>query len=243
MFSCLISSALLLTPPKTVSSLKTEVQVNICDSVAVISTQLNLDLKNPKSDEISYFIENKNLDLFHQNWVFKIVTSSSKPTATISLKNNDSEKTNSVINTTTKNKKCEYDLHGTLEKLACKMSSEIDLKTLEKNLHDRNYLALLSKEQTQWLTDSKMTLPADVTVSPAFSDREFLIQSMLGTATFGLSTNFKGQEFLEISIRTSDTEDKYKVQTTLIDFINSKNIQLCHDQGPVNTRDKLASVY
>ncbi len=243
MFSYLVSSALLLPPPTAVSPFKTEVQVNICDSVAGISTQLNLDLKKPKSDEISYYIENKNLDLFHQNWVFKIVKSSSKQTATISLKNNDSEKTNSVINTTAKNKKCEYDLHGTFEKLACKMSSEIDLKTLEKNLHDQNYSELLSKEQKQWLSDSKITLPTDVTVSPAFSDRDYSIHNQIGTITFGVSTNFKGQEFLEISIRSDETEDKYKVQNTLIDFINSKKIQLCNDQGPINTRDKLESVY
>lgn len=242
MFSYLISSALLISP-LIAPPLKTEIQVNICDSVAYISTQLNLDLKKPKSDETSYFIENKNLDLFHQSWVFKIVKNSTKQTATISLKNNDSEQMNATINTSAKNKKCEYDLHGTFEKLACKMSSEIELKTLEKNLLDQNFLALLSKEQKQWLSDSKITLPTDVSVSPAFSDRDYSIQNEFGTATFGLSTNYKGQEFLEISIRSGETEDKFKVQNRLIDFINSKNIQLCNDQGPINTRDKLESVY
>lgn len=243
MFSYLISSALLMTSPTVVSPLKTEVQVNICDTVNHISTQLNLDLKNPQSDETSYFIENKNLDLYHQNWVFKIVKSPSKQTVTISLKNNDSEPMNATVNTTSKNKKCEYDLHGTFEKLACKMSSEIDLKTLDKNLRDQNYYALLSNEQKKWLSDSKMTLPNDVTASPAFSDRDYSIQNMQGTLTFGLSTNFKGQTFLEISIRSGETDNKYKVQSTLIDFINSKNIQLCDDQGPMNTREKLESVY
>lgn len=242
MFSYLISSALLISP-LTAPPLKTEVQVNICDTVNHISTQLNLDLKNPQTDETSYFIENNNLDLYHQNWVFKIVKSSAKQTATISLKNNDSEQMNATVNTSAKNKKCEYDLHGTFEKLACKMNSEIDLKTLEKNLRDQNYFALLSKEQKQWLSDSNFILPTDVAISLAFSDRDYSIQNEFGTATFGLSTNFKGQEFLEISIRSSEKEDKYKVQSKLIDFINSKNIQLCTDQGPINTRDKLESVY
>jgi hypothetical protein len=243
MFPFFISSAFIFNPTTSSSHLKTEIQVNICDSTQNISTELKLDLKKPLTDETSYFVENKKLDLYHRNWVFKIVKNSSKQTATISLKNNDSEQMNATVNTSAKNIKCEYDLHGTFEKLACKMNSEIDLKTLEKNLREQNYLALLSKEQKQWLNDSKINLPTDINVSPAFSDRDYSIQNELGTATFGLSTNFKGQTFLEISIRASETEDKYKVQNTLIDFINSKNIQLCSDQGPINTRDKLESVY
>lgn len=243
MFLSLVTSSLILTSPTTPQQLKTEVQVNICDSTNHISAQLNLDLKKPKIDESSYFIENKNLDLFHQNWVFKIVKNSSKQTATITLKNNDAKQMFAKINTSAKNKKCEYDLHGTFEKLACKMSSEIDLKTLEKNIHDQNYFALLSNEQKQWLSDSNVALPNDVRISSVFSDRDYTIQNELGSVTFGLSTNFKGQEFLEISIRSGETEDKYNIQSKLIGFINSKNIRLCTDQGPISTKDKLESVY
>lgn len=243
MFLNLITSALLINPSLIQSTLKTEVQVNVCDSVSDVSTVFGLDLNKPQSDQTSFFIENKNLDLYHQDWVFKIIKTPGSQTATISLKNNDSEKAASDANTSAKNKKCEYDLHGTFEKLACKMSSEIDLKTLDKNLRDQNYFALLSKEQKQWLSDSGIILPNDLQVSPAFSDRDYQIQSQTFQPVFGISTNFKGQYFLEISLRAEATEDKYVVQKKLIDFLNTNNIQLCSDQSPINTRDKLKSVY
>lgn len=237
----LLLSIFIFSSPAISAGLKTEIQVNLCDHISALSTQLEFNPAQPKKIETTYYIENKNLDLYRQGWVFKIVKDDSKKIATITLKNNSMPSTDQNLNA--KAKKCEFDLHGTFEKLACKVSSEIDLQDLEKILRKQKYSDLLSKEQAKWLKDENIVLPSDLIQSPAFIDRDYLIQADQLKTTLSFSTNFKNEDFLEISTRSDQHEDQFNKQKNLTDYLIKKNIHLCSDQGAVNTKNKLESVY
>ncbi len=225
------------------ASPKTEVQINICETYAAVSQKLNLQNWKPKAPEQSYFIENPSLDLFKQNWVFKVTVDAEHKTADVSLKFNlPLANANLEQNSELKNEKCEYDLHGDSKKMACKLSYSISYYEFERAQLNRDYSSLLSAEQLEWLRENKMTLPEQMAMTTAFTDQDFSGKSNDLKIVLGVSLGNKKEEFIEFSARSDEASEK-ETQNQLLEYLKNHDVKICKNQNSIYTRMKLESYF
>lgn len=215
---------------------RTEVQVNICESSQELSRKLELQTWTQEETEESYLIENKNLELYNNSWVFKAKINTSEDTVDIILKHNQADPTATMADS----RKCEYDLHGTHKKYACKIENKISLAEFNTLQNTKSFPAMLSNEQLEWLNAENQPLPSDLEITTAFQDQGYTQKTKELKIQLGISTNTKRTEFTEISTRSKSTEDQ-ATQQKLVAYLKTKNITLCADQGPLLTKLKLQS--
>jgi uncharacterized cupredoxin-like copper-binding protein len=232
----LIAMFLLATTSAAAASTKTEVQVNICESFATLEQKLHLASWQQDAPETSYMIENPHLDLYKSAWVFKVRTNEQDQTAEVILKHNQADPNKNTNDT----RKCEYDLHGAQKKWACKQSNIIALDDFKAQQNKKDFQALLSEDQKNWLTQENQSLPPNLEITTTFTDQGYETNTKDLKIELGLTKNIQNQEFIEISTRAKSAEAP-KNQASLLNYLKSKSITLCKDQGPLMTRLKLES--
>lgn len=224
------------------SNLKTEIQVNLCGHFSTIESQLDLHKWNKKKSVETFFIDNKQLKLFNQGWVFKVRIDTDKSSAIVTLKKNEFQNSSEISPVDIQDKNCEYDLHGNLKKLACKLSHEISLAQLRQHQQNEDYAGLLSPAQLAWLNNEKAELPVDLKMTSPFIDRDYVFNFEGLKIALGLTVNNKQQEFIEISTR-SGSENELAEQKRLLDYLKSHDIHVCENQSSIMTKLKLESFF
>lgn len=219
----------------------TEVQVNLCESLSSIESKLSLSKWSKKSSEETYFIESSELALYKQSWVFKAKVDKKNKTAEITLKNNV-PLSRSLTDEYFQIKNCEYDLHGTAKKIACKLSHKIDLDQFNAYHQSQDYIRLLSREQLAWLNDEKVEIPNNLTMTTQFIDQDYSTTESSLKITLGVTKNTKKQEFIEISTR-ANSENEIVAQQNLLRYLKNKKVMLCDNQGAIMTELKLKSFF
>lgn len=232
----------------SVSSITTtEVQINICDNFAVVASKLDLPKWHNDAAQSTQFIENTNLDFYQQGWVLKIEKQMAANEISVILKKNFPALTSEITTnklSALKTAKCEYDLHGTDKKLACKMKNKISLRELNSILQTKSFKDLLSDDQKKWFKQENGIWPPDLQITADFTDQDYTQSLPLSTEeiVLGITCTQTGQEFIELSSRTLTTQAQ-SAQITLIQFLQSKNVRVCADQSSVHTLDKLKSFF
>lgn len=220
------------------ASPRTEVQVNICDPSHDLARKLELQHWTQEETEETYFIENKNLELYKNSWTLKARINNTDETVDIILKHNQADTTATI----TDSRKCEYDLHGTQKKYACKIESQLTQADFNNLKNTNDFAAMLSNEQKSWLQAESQILPADLEITTAFEDQGYTLKTKDLKIQLGISTNKENTEFTEISTRSKSNEDQ-QTQQKLLAYLKQKNILLCTDQGPLLTKLKLESYF
>lgn len=236
----------------------TEVQINICENFSVVTKKLDLQKWTHQDNQFTQFIENKNLDFYKQGWVLKIEKKENSDTAAVVLKKNYSFMSAALrISAATsqsplKSAKCEYDLHGTEKKLACKIKNKISLRDFDKAIRSHSFNDLLNDDQKKWFKHEAGVWPHQLEVSSDFIDQDYtkplaldLTQSPATVPIevfLGFSRAQAGQEYIELSARPESLAEKI-TQTKLIELLQSHDVQLCADQGSIHTLDKLKSFW
>lgn len=227
--------SLLLTAALSGSvSLKTEVQVNICESFNSLSAKLDLGNWKKKKSEQSLLVENRELFLYKRGWVFKAKLANTS-TVEITLKKNAG-----VRRIDESSPECEYDLHGELKKMACKLSQTMALADFQQQSAAGNFSALLSRQQLDWLKSDDVELPQNLELTSAFLDEEYGLSA--AKYDLGVTTNASGREFIEISTR-ADSQIERQKQTELLQFLRDRGVSVCADQSAIQTRNKLDSFF
>lgn len=218
---------------------KTEVQVNICESFKSVSEKIELSSWKAKAAEKSYFVDNAHLELYKSNLTFKAKVNEPTEQVEIILKHNQLL-TSSDVTSTSAN--CEYDLHGSQKKLACKVANVISISEFNRFSQNSDFTALLSAEQLNWLHELQTALPQNLQMTTEFQDIDYSSKLKNSKVALGLSKNWRQQEFTEISTRTTQN-DELQAQTELLDYLKSKKIRICDDQNSIMTRLKLESFF
>lgn len=221
------------------TSTRTEVQVNICESMATLTEKLQLSAWKAKASQKSYLIDTKSLQLYASDLVFKVKLNPSTEEAEITLKHNQ------ILNgqkTQATSADCEYDLHGTQKKLACKLSNVLTMNEFLRFVDNQDYLALLNSEQLAWLNELQIQIPPDLQMTFAFHDQDYTSKLQNYKITLGVTKNQRQNEFTEISIRTAEN-DEIQAQRELLTYLKSKNVHICADQNSIFTRLKLESFF
>jgi hypothetical protein len=213
---------------------KTEVQVNICEGSTTLAQKLNLATWDQDPSEESYLIDNKDLQLYNKSWVLKARIDRARDTVEIVLKYNQAGGALEGDG-----KKCEYDLHGTAKKWACKMSNQLALEDFTQFQNNKDFAGMLSAEQKAWLQSENQTLPSNLEITRAFIDQSYSNDQKIN---IGVGTSIDRTEFIEASTRTK-SDEALDVQAKLLSYLKSKKIALCADQGPLLTRLKLESFF
>lgn len=233
---------------------KTEVQVNICESFEQTQEKLNLTSWLIEPEKETYFFETKNLKFYRQGWVFKASMTPQKSTVKITLKNNSPlsesiSNSKSISNITSYqianeqlDVKCEYDLHGNDKKLACKLDSQISIDQFNELIEQKKYSDLLSADQRNWLKSKSVSIPKDLEMTDVIRDQNYENTLQGKKIVMGSSFDSRHNEYLEISVRTNKEYEK-EVQSQLTHYLISNNVELCQDQGPVHTKNKLESYF
>lgn len=232
----LIASAILF------GNLKTEVQINLCEQFSTLNTKLDLHKWDKKKSDETYFIENKFLFLFHKGWVFKVQIDRKQNTAVVMLKKNALLNTGEITPNDIASKNCEYDLHGDSKKISCKLNNEISLDKFYHDLQNRDFVAILSHKQTDWLKEKNMDLPVNLQITTGFNNQDYILNENGLKIVLGVTVNAKQQEFIEFSAR-SDSQNELKDQKKLLNYLRSKNVQLCENQNAMLTQSKLESYF
>lgn len=219
------------------ASTRTEIQVNICEPSHDLAKKLELQNWTQEETEESYLIENRNLDLYKNSWTLKAKINSTDETVDIILKHNQAD-----TSAATDSRKCEYDLHGTQKKHACKIVNNITQQEFNNLQNTKDFKAMLSQEQQTWLKTENQSLPNDLEITTAFEDKGYTLKTKDQKIELGISTNKEKTEFTEISTRSKSIEDQ-QAQTKLLAYLKSKSIILCPDQGPLLTKLKLESYF
>lgn len=218
---------------------KTEVQVNLCESKQSLSAKLSLSVWKQKDSEVSYLLDNSKLELYQAGMVFKIKINTDTQLSEVILKHNQILNDHAVVNTSAD---CEYDLHGEQKKLACKLVNPIPVDDFNRIVESQNYKALLSAEQLTWLNELQIQIPENLQMTSAFSDQDFSTKFKNLKFTLGVSVSAKNQEFIEISTRSPSADEK-QTQKELLEYLKTKNANLCDDQNSIITRLKLESFF
>ena len=232
----MLLSLLLSTSLSFAASQKTEVQINICETQDQLKDKLQLSDWKKKDPEQSYFVDNQNLSLYKNNWVFKI-TLTADSTIEVSLKNNKSGPEDKDDG-----KKCEYDLHGSTRKWACKVTNIVSEKDIQQAEASNNFLLLLNDDQLNWLRDNNVKIPTDAVMTDAFVDQDRTTKLKDLKITLGISKGTRGDEFIELSNRSDDGNEK-DYQTKMLKYLKDNNVNVCADQGSIHTRMKLESFF
>ncbi len=125
---------------------KTEGQVNICESFQSVYDKLDLSSWKAKTAEKSYLIDNSHLDLYKSNLTFKAKVIEKADQVEIIVKHNQVLTNSDVISTSSD---CEFDLHGSQKKLACKLTNAIFLSEFNRLRQNGEFTALLNAIKTQ----------------------------------------------------------------------------------------------
>jgi hypothetical protein len=216
---------------------RTEVQVNICEGSATVAQKLTLGNWDQQQTEESVLIDNKDLQLYGKNWVFKVRIDRIEDTVEVILKYNQAGSTNIE----TDSKKCEHDLHGTSKKWACKMVHELSLEDFDRLQNSKDFAGMLSAEQKTWLHSENLILPSNLEITTPFTDQSYSLKADQ-KIDLGIGTSVDGIEFLEASTRAK-SDEAIAAQIDLLNYLKSKHVVLCADQGPLLTRLKLESFF
>lgn len=228
----------------------TEVQINICESFDSVAKKLDLQKWQTGDPQSTQFIENTDLELYKQGWIFKIEKGHDPNNLTVILKNNSpliamtTKKLAVDAVTALKATKCEYDLHGTDRKLACKMKNKISLQDFNKAVRKNSFKDLLSDEQKKWFKDEGGLWPHNLQITSHFIDQDYTqsFSTKIQEIVLGVTRSKVGQEFIELSTRTSISEDQ-SAQTELINLLQAHSVQICQSQSSVHTLDNLKSFF
>jgi hypothetical protein len=213
---------------------KTEVQVNICEGSATLAQKLNLATWEQELSEEFYLIDNKGLQLYNKSWVLRARIDRIEDTVEIVLKYNQASAALEGDS-----KKCEFDLHGTAKKWACKMSNQLSFEDFTQFQNNKDFAGMLSAEQKAWLQSENQSLPSNLEITTAFTDQSMTNDQKI---SLGVSTNIDRTEFIEASTRVK-SDDALDAQAKLLSYLKSKMVVLCADQGPLLTRLKLESFF
>lgn len=216
--------------------LKTEVQVSLCQSQIDIVNQLhNSKLKLKRQGE-TFFIESRSLSLYQQNWVIRVRVNSLDNAVEVALKNNKS--TTDMLAT----KKCEYDLHDSQKKLACKLVNHITLDEFQKISVRKDYISLLSAEQKDWLQQNQISSDADWQMAGSFIEQSVSLSFNSYEITLDFSKDNLESEYNEISTRVL-SRFEIPAQKDLQNFVKAQSLVPCEDQSVKLTLKKLKSFF
>lgn len=216
---------------------RTEVQVNICESSSTLAQKLNLANWDQELTEESALIDNDDLQLYNKSWVLKARIDRTEDSVEVIVKHNQADP---ALEADTK--KCEYDLHGTLKKWACKMSNLLSLEDFNQLQNKRDFAGMLNAEQKAWLQSENQTLPSNLEITTSFTDQSYRVKAGDQKIDLGISTSAGRTEFIEVSTRAK-SDEALDAQAKLLSYLKSKNVTLCTDQGPLLTRLKLESYF
>lgn len=181
-------------------------------------------------------IDNKDLQLYGKSWVFKVRIDRVEDTVEVILKHNQAGPTFE------EDKKCEYDLHGSAKKWACKMVHELSLEDFDRLQNAKDFAGMLSAEQKSWMQSENLVLPSNLEITTPFTDQSYSFKSSDLKIDLGIGTSVNGTEFIEASTRAK-SDEALAAQTKLLNYLKSKQVILCADQGPLLTRLKLESFF
>jgi hypothetical protein len=213
------------------SSKLAEYQIRLCENKNAILKKLSIEESDLSKNKSLFYLENKNLDLFKKRIFIKIKTNKKQIDVSVKVKTtvNDSTKMSN-----SKDRVCEYDIHGERIDYSCKM---LAVKTLDqlKDVQDgkKSWKHLLSDEQMEWLDslnlidlkNINLKIFGEIISSDAkWSSDEF------SNINLDLESSNEGEhEFNEISYRFNK-DDSDSESAKFDQFLKEKNIVLCPDQ-------------